>query len=82
MAAETRPQVGPSDALLVVDAAESLGPADEHTVVQVLGNGIEAHCSVATAVYAFLRHHESFQDAILFALSLGGDADTITSLSR
>jgi poly(ADP-ribose) glycohydrolase ARH3 len=65
----------------LLDAAESLGPADEHTVVQVLGNGIEAHRSVATALYAFLRHHHSFQDAILFALSLGGDADTIASMT-
>lgn len=65
----------------LLDAVESMGHADEHTVVQVLGNGIEAHRSVATAVYAFLRHHDSFQDAILFALSLGGDVDTIASMT-
>ena len=49
----------------LLDDAQSLGRADAHAVVKVLGNGIEAHRSVATALYAFLRHHDSFQESEL-----------------
>lgn len=64
-----------------MDSVQSLGDARGATVVQVLGNGIEAHRSVPTALHAFLRHRDSFADAVLFAFSLGGDADTIASMT-
>lgn len=64
-----------------LDAIESIGDAGSMTVVEKLGNGVEAHRSVPTSLYAFLRHHDSFSNAVLFALSLGGDADTIGSMT-
>lgn len=55
--------------------------APVEAVVRELGNGVEAHRSVPTAVHAFLRHRHSFPEAVLYALSLGGDADTIASMT-
>ena len=46
-----------------------------------LGNGIEAFRSVPTALYAFLRHPDSFAGAVLYAIRLGGDTDTIASMT-
>jgi len=65
----------------LLDSVASLGDVSQATIVRELGNGVEAHRSVATALHAFLRHRDSFSDAILFALSLGGDADTIASMT-
>lgn len=59
----------------------SLAGAPLETVVEVLGNGIEAHRSVPAALHSFLRHRDSFTDAVLYALSLGGDTDTIASMT-
>jgi len=49
-------------------------------VVKELGNGIEAFNSVPTAIYCF-AWAESFQESILFAISLGGDTDTIAAMT-
>lgn len=46
-----------------------------------LGNGIEAFRSVPTALYSFLRHPDSFAGAVLYAIRLGGDTDTIASMT-
>ena len=46
-----------------------------------LGNGIEAFRSVPTALYAFLRHPDSFAGTVLYAIRLGGDTDTIASMT-
>jgi len=46
-----------------------------------LGNGIEAFNSVPTAIYSFLAHSDSFAQAILYAISLGGDTDTIAAMT-
>ncbi len=46
-----------------------------------LGNGVEAFNSVPTAIFCFLRHPDSFEDAVLEAVSLGGDADTIACMA-
>jgi len=46
-----------------------------------LGNGIEAFNSVPTAMYSFLAHPDSFARAILGAISLGGDTDTIGAMT-
>ena len=46
-----------------------------------LGNGIEAFRSVPTALYAFLRHPDSFAGAVLYAIRVGGDTDTIASMT-
>jgi poly(ADP-ribose) glycohydrolase ARH3 len=51
------------------------------TVVEVLGNGIEAHEAVPAAIYAFLAHPDSFEEAVTYAVRLGGDADTIGAMT-
>ena len=55
--------------------------ADKSTVVDELGNGIEAFNSVPTAIYSFLAEPRSFARAVLFAISLGGDTDTIGAMT-
>jgi poly(ADP-ribose) glycohydrolase ARH3 len=56
-------------------------PADRGKVVTELGNGIEAFNSVPTAVYSFLLQPQSFARAVLHAISLGGDTDTIGAMT-
>ena len=55
--------------------------ADKKTVVRELGNGVESHNSVPTAIYCFLRNWSIFEDAVLYAVSLGGDTDTIGAMT-
>jgi poly(ADP-ribose) glycohydrolase ARH3 len=50
-------------------------------VVRELGNGIEAFNSVPTAIYSFLVSPKSFKGAVLGAVGLGGDADTIGAMT-
>lgn len=50
------------------------------TIADVLGNGIEAHLSVPTALFAFLANPASFENAVRYAVRLGGDADTIGAM--
>ena len=54
---------------------------DKHKVVERLGNTVEAYNSVPTAIYCFLRNHESFKEAVSYAVSLGGDTDTIAAMT-
>jgi len=54
---------------------------DRQTVVAELGHGIEAFNSVPTAIFAFLAHARDFVSAIIYAISLGGDTDTIASMA-
>lgn len=61
--------------------AALLDEADRARVAAELGNGIEAFNSVPTAIYSFLSHARSFGEAILFAVSLGGDTDTIAAMT-
>jgi poly(ADP-ribose) glycohydrolase ARH3 len=58
-----------------------LGEEDRAKVVAELGNTVEAFNSVPTAVYSFVSHPDSFRKAILFAVSLGGDTDTIAAMT-
>ncbi len=48
-------------------------------VVRELGHGIEAFNSVPTAIFSFL-YCSSFEEALIYAVSLGGDADTIGAM--
>ena len=50
-------------------------------VVAQLGHDIRAHYSVPAALYAFLSHASSFEEAVTYAISLGGDADTIGAMT-
>jgi len=52
----------------------------KYRVVKELGNGVEAFNSVPTAIYCFIRS-KSFQEAVLYAISLGGDTDTIAAMT-
>jgi poly(ADP-ribose) glycohydrolase ARH3 len=55
-------------------------PNRERVVVE-LGHGIEAFNSVPTAIYSFLSFPDSFAQAVLNAISLGGDTDTIGAMT-
>ena len=58
-----------------------LSQPDKDRVITELGNGIEAFNSVPTAIYSFLSQPHSFTQAILYAISLGGDTDTIGAMT-
>ncbi|MGQ9546517.1 MAG: ADP-ribosylglycohydrolase family protein [Dehalococcoidia bacterium] len=60
---------------------ELLGEQDKTKVVAALGNGIEALMSVPTAIYCFLRQPQSYEDTVIYAISLGGDTDTIAAMA-
>lgn len=62
-------------------AKDLLGAADATEVAVRLGNGVEAFNSVPAAICCFLRHPGSFEEAVVEAASLGGDADTIASMT-
>lgn len=51
-----------------------------HEVIEKLGNTVEAFNSVPTAIYAFLVN-DSFKEALLYCLRLGGDTDTIGAMT-
>jgi len=63
------------------EVGELLDEPSKSKVVRELGNSVEAHNSVPTAIYSFLRNPESFKGAALYAVSLGGDADTIAAMT-
>ena len=50
-------------------------------VVETLGNDVRAHTAVPAALYAFLSHGGSFREAVMYAVSLGGDTDTIGAMT-
>jgi poly(ADP-ribose) glycohydrolase ARH3 len=56
-------------------------PDDRQAVVRELGHGIEAFNSAPTAIFSFLAHPRDFASAIVYAISLGGDTDTIASMA-
>lgn len=58
-----------------------LGEEDRSRVVAALGNGIEAFNSVPAAIFSFLTHSHSFKESVLYAISLGGDTDTIGAMN-
>lgn len=54
---------------------------DPETIINQLGHDSSAPNSVPTAIYCFLSHPYSFQDALVYAVSLGGDTDTIAAMT-
>ena len=56
-------------------------PDDREAVVAQLGHGIEAFNSVPTAIFSFLAHPQDFASTVIYAVSLGGDTDTIASMA-
>jgi len=65
----------------VAQIRELLSKQDKAGVIAMLGNGIEAPRSVPTAIYCFLLHPKSYKDTVIYAISLGGDTDTIASMA-
>lgn len=57
------------------------GTPDRRKVIERLGNGGEAPDSVPTAIFFFSSTPEDFRLAVLSAVALGGDADTIASMT-
>ena len=58
-----------------------LSNATPEAVVRNIGNDITALAAVPAALCCFPRHPDSFAEAVLFAISLGGDTDTIASMT-
>jgi len=49
-------------------------------VIRELGNGVEAMNSVPAAIYSFLCNSD-FESSVIYAVGLGGDADTIGAMT-
>jgi poly(ADP-ribose) glycohydrolase ARH3 len=56
-------------------------PRAPEEVVGRLGHDSRAHRSVPAALYAFLANRSSFDAAVTYAVSLGGDTDTIGAMA-
>ncbi len=54
--------------------------AERIKVIKYLGNGIEALNSVPAAIYSFLVN-DDLEESLVYAVSLGGDADTIGAMT-
>jgi len=54
--------------------------ASRREIISELGNGEAAFNSVPTAIYSFLRF-DHFEDGVAYAVSLGGDTDTIGAMT-
>ncbi len=54
---------------------------EEARVIGELGNGVAAFNSVPTAIFSFLSHPQSFEEAVRYAVCLGGDTDTIGAMT-
>jgi len=65
-----------------LEKAETLLDRDEkRRVIRELGNGVKAQNSVPTAIYCFAKNHHEYAKAVLYAVSLGGDTDTIAAMT-
>lgn len=65
----------------LVRAKGLLGVDNVSLIAAELGHGVEAFNSVPTAIYCFASRASSFKDAILLAVRLGGDTDTIAAMA-
>lgn len=63
-----------------VEKLLEIEPAVER-IVRELGNGVKAAQSVCTSIYSFLADPGSFEKAVVKAVSLGGDTDTIGAMT-
>lgn len=61
--------------------AQALADAPAAEVAASIGTGISALEAVPAAVCAFLHHPGSYADTVSFAIEMGGDTDTIASMS-
>jgi poly(ADP-ribose) glycohydrolase ARH3 len=58
-----------------------LATIENENEIQELGNGIEAHESVVTALAIFSLYPEDYSEAIATAIWQGGDTDTIAAMT-
>jgi poly(ADP-ribose) glycohydrolase ARH3 len=56
-------------------------PVAESRVAEDPGCTSKAFESVPTSIYAFLSHSESFADALVYAVGIGGDTDTVGAMA-
>ena len=56
-------------------------PDNKQRIVELLGHGVEAFNSVPAAIFSFLSNRRSFISTVTYAISLGGDTDTIASMA-
>jgi poly(ADP-ribose) glycohydrolase ARH3 len=61
-----------------LSAAARLGPGD---TVSFLGNGVEAHRSVVTAIACFAASPGSYEDTVSRAIGQGHDTDTLGAMA-
>lgn len=55
---------------------------ETEAVVETFGNGIKAQEAVPAAIFSFLhKGKKSFDESVNYAMSLGGDTDTIASMT-
>jgi poly(ADP-ribose) glycohydrolase ARH3 len=89
LTAELRHRVDAVETLLgEASNADTLSPGKQPSqrpvslarAVELLGNGSAAMESVPTAIYAALAH-DHFEEAVAFAVSCGGDTDTIAAMA-
>jgi len=75
---------------MVIQVSEDGDEPNEEKVVQELGAGVRALESVPTAIFCFLRAQRRIKEiqtdnplrrAIQYAITLGGDTDTIASMA-
>lgn len=57
------------------------GPVEPAQVARTLGNDSRVHTSVPAAIYAFLANTDSFEETVVYAVSIGGDTDTIGAMA-
>lgn len=50
-------------------------------LISELGVSIRIHRSVPMAIYCFLKMKHSFKDAVVYAVNMGGDTDTIGAMT-
>ncbi len=54
----------------------------QFSIIEAFGNDISAQEAVVAALYSFLRNcDENFVETLIYAVSLGGDTDTIGSMA-
>lgn len=66
--------------LAMLDAIRRVLSDPTHDIAAVLGTSPLAAESVPAAIAVFLRHPDDFADAMLHAMALGGDTDSIGAL--
>ena len=57
------------------------GEASPEAAASAIGRSVSVHESMPFAIYAFLRHPDSFEDCLFCAVLNGGDCDTLGAMA-